>query len=333
VAESPNISLQASESTIPPTYYLASHTATNLLAVQNWNTLVSSNPINAALEQPAASGDPMFVSLRNWDLRLRVAELSNGQGGSPAAGKGVNFATLPDLDNDGLPDWYELNEIIASGGALTLEEITPTIPGVTRWFKADALTLANNSKVVSWTDSSGSSSPATQSDPNKQPIYVADAGNGRPAVRFDAVDDEMITNCSIAGDSWTVFVVYSYRGTTPAHSRAVDGSNNWFMGPYLGFYEVCNGTSTPVSVVSNVFVMETYQQQPGGGIHWTNGGWRGGIAFDGSPGTIKLSNSLEPLNGDIAEVIVFDTAVDGEVRDYIHNYLGLKYGIMLDSGS
>ncbi len=74
------------------------------------------------LEANGTTGDPNFVNLAAWDLRLKP--------GSPAAGNGVDFSKLPDLDHDGLPDWWELNRIysggISSSAGQDLDAVAPS---------------------------------------------------------------------------------------------------------------------------------------------------------------------------------------------------------------
>ena len=84
------------------------------------------------------------------------------------------------------------------------------------WLKADALTLDNGEPVKSWRASAG---PDAVAEPHKTfdgtltqpPAFVVDAVHGRPAIRFDGVDDSLavkgFANRYLAGKAFTIFMV------------------------------------------------------------------------------------------------------------------------------
>ncbi len=69
---------------------------------------------------------------------------------------------------------------------------TPSQLAPHAWFKADSLALSNNDPVSTWTDSSGNARDATGVTTTR-PLYIANARNGLPVVRFDGTDDTMAT--------------------------------------------------------------------------------------------------------------------------------------------
>src|SRR5256885_731489 len=62
--------------------------------------------------------------------------------------------------------------------------------GLKVWFKAGAgLLQAGSGQASQWLDQSGNGNHASQSSSGAQPLYVPNAINGEPAVRFDGVND------------------------------------------------------------------------------------------------------------------------------------------------
>ncbi len=62
------------------------------------------------------------------------------------------------------------------------------VAGLLGWWKADALALANNAPVETWTDSSGNAQSLISYD-NARPLYKTNVRNGLPGVLFDGVND------------------------------------------------------------------------------------------------------------------------------------------------
>src|SRR5262249_52014492 len=65
-----------------------------------------------------------------------------------------------------------------------------TISGMRLWLRADVGAFTNGSaNVTNWSDQSGNALNATNTDSSSQPLYVTNALNGKPVVRFDANND------------------------------------------------------------------------------------------------------------------------------------------------
>jgi hypothetical protein len=73
------------------------------------------------------------------------------------------------------------------------------------------LTLANTN-VTAWADSTTNGVNFTQGTTANQPVYVAGVMNGLPAVRFNGSNQKMVA--SKIADAQTVFIVNTSRGTT-----------------------------------------------------------------------------------------------------------------------
>lgn len=66
------------------------------------------------------------------------------------------------------------------------------LSGLLAWYKADALSLANNDPVASWTDSSGNGKHATQSTAGLKPLFKTNVQNSKPGVLWDGIDDLLV---------------------------------------------------------------------------------------------------------------------------------------------
>lgn len=78
------------------------------------------------------------------------------------------------------------------------------------WWDAADLGLGNGAAVTSWTDLFGA--PVSQATLAKQPVFVAIARNGLPAVKFDGGDDYLLGPSNLTqfvGTQFTVVAVVS----------------------------------------------------------------------------------------------------------------------------
>ena len=72
---------------------------------------------------------------------------------------------------------------------------TPSLAGaLVAWYKANAISGVNSGNALpTWTDASGYSNNATQTTPSQQPLYVANAMNGLPVVRFNSANSTYLS--------------------------------------------------------------------------------------------------------------------------------------------
>jgi hypothetical protein len=214
----------------------------------------------------------------------------------------------------------------------TSAPFTPrSLQGLSLWLAADAVTgLSNLSPVGSWPDQSGLGNHATQASGSRQPLFIASAVNGRPALRFDATDDGMTTPLILAAP-YTLLVIYSYRGTLSANRRAVRGAtNNWMLGPLSGMYHCYPGTFVPDAepVVQNQFILSAAVQTAGACTHYFNGVAKGPVVPTTVIGQVALGyTTSDPLDGEIAEVLAYDRALPTAERQKAEAYLRARYGI------
>jgi hypothetical protein len=117
------------------------------------------------------------------------------------------------------------------------------------------------------------------------------------------------------------------------HRRAVQGSNNWLLGPYDAKHDFFYGdgfTDGP-AISAGTFVAQAALQNGSTSRNWINGAFAGSTQGAGSaPGTIYLGAAgtfAEPLGGDIAEVIAFNSALSDADIGRVWDYLRAKFAL------
>lgn len=191
-----------------------------------------------------------------------------------------------------------------------------------------------------WKDSSSGSLVATSGTP---PSYVADAGSGYPAVRFNGIDQYLQANVS-TGNEVSVFIVFSYQRETPP----VD---------YRDTLLAASGSGTTLDIyssrsLSTVPDYPSFGAMAGNGITvrtWLNGLDTAAVTGDLLPRRFHVASAVysnvpaasilvigsgdttgsRAGRNDIREILVYDRALSEGERESVQRYLGSKYDIEL----
>lgn len=224
------------------------------------------------------------------------------------------------------------------------------------WLKADAITGKNDGDVMNttdWPDSSGNNRGSTVflSGGITPPFgtgfitYHSNVQNGLPAVRIPPTNPfpfniPILFKCNTGSGlplPFTVFVVYSFRGTTNAGHRAISstfgGTQHWLIGPYTLTYNFYNGNFIPgPATAQNQFVYQSVRQETGNAESWVNGISQGTNTDNTALNSIDFGgesfSGTESLDGDIAEVIIYSSALSVTDRQTVEAYLAEKWGIV-----
>ena len=236
---------------------------------------------------------------------------------------------------------------LSSWGAL------PDIAGLQLWLDADdsdTITL-NGSTVSQWDDKSGNGYHVSQGTASNQPTYVTAVLNSKNIVRFDGVND-IISNSSaqpVAGSSSrTIFYVFSCNSAVGGNVNNVDyalyfGTANPALGGVIALsqelgirvnsgYRIFNqsnedGSHAIISAVQDGTNVSNYSM------------WKNGSALSATSTNSRELNtgagiyigahaaSVNFHNGDIAEIIVYNSALSTSDRESVESYLSTKWGI------
>ena len=238
-------------------------------------------------------------------------------------------------------------------------------PDLALWLRADQGVLVNGSTVSQWTDRSGNGRHAVQAQAGKQPLYLRSAQAGRPALRFDGVDDFLSFPCPVTGLSGMTILLVS--ATLEDRSGGVNGSGNaalfWHEAENFGTvlltpspsrirYFFGTGQSQAVFVyprpspIDRAFSLTTALKNGsdavlyvGGEEVFRQGGQKPDIAACEKVGQLGRGEGDKATNrqfqgqfegwtyfaGDIAEVIVYSRALPPSERAAVEQYLLAKH--------
>jgi hypothetical protein len=237
------------------------------------------------------------------------------------------------------------------------------ISGLIGWYKADSISgvSVDNTGVSSWTDSSPSGKNATNATSGSQPAYKTNRINGYPCVRFDGTNDYLqITSASFTSGS-TIFLVCS------ASSAVLSGNNGMLCAATTGNdydtgdsfilttgYISANNPSgwntgwrgigtTNVTTAFRNWYYWTYQvsvsgsnvtqvsRKSGTQIETKTGAASGNC----SPTKIMIGGRVTAgaigtdgfYNGDIAEILIYNTDIGSANITLVEDYLSRKYAL------
>jgi hypothetical protein len=230
--------------------------------------------------------------------------------------------------------------------------------GLRLWLRADSLVTQTGGAVSQWNDLSPQSNHATQGTPASRPLFVPNALNGRPVIRFDGVNDWLDGNIGTqVGRDRSLFIVYR-RNTFLANGgifslRSASG-NDWnstdamalthsstnSQGVMLAqnplFYSGIDSVNTYrfLSIIRNVdsvtMRINSITQQPtqnGPSTSLNTTGYRlGARASNGSQ--LSLHSNI-----DIAEVLLYNRGLSNQERLAVEAYLAAKYGLGISNSA
>lgn len=278
-----------------------------------------------------------------------------------ADGTNIVFATGTTSANVSLPVLGVGTASIAATGAGLQSAPTLTITGYPAgtiipitWFKADAISGATNgSSLAAWIDSSGNGYNATQSARAQQPVYLTNAMNGLPVVRFNTTNSTSLSFVRPVQDDFTMICVFQstqglnsgslyYQGAGLVNGE-VAGVINDFGTCLFANGSVAAGTGNPDVAVDSApgyndgkpHIMTFTRTESLGLVSlYMDGSFVGTTTGDTqsltSPPVLTLGaqqTQLYFLSGEIAEVQIYDSALSGTNLQAVEGPLFQKYNI------
>ncbi|MCH2592422.1 MAG: Ig-like domain-containing protein [Pedosphaera sp.] len=224
--------------------------------------------------------------------------------------------------------------------------------GLRLWLDGSGITQAA-SRVSAWSDRTPFGNSVSQADADKQPTLHLEGANGKPAVVFDGTDDLLLgtVNSSklLSSDAASIFIVMKQDGASA--NNAVLG---WESDSYKNHLDL-------LFTYNNQLLFDYGHASEGGRIsgpqpeRWDDN-WNlvevyraadsgrvavgGETIFEGTfadelevdvDGTLSVGavGTLH-LGGAVAEVLIYNRALDSGERETVTQYLGVKYGFIED---
>lgn len=201
------------------------------------------------------------------------------------------------------------------------------------WLDANqysSFSFTGNNKVIERQDKRWFAKKAFMNEINKCPLYVTGVVNNLPAVFFDNEDDGMETNINLT-QPYTMFLLYNKENTLTDYAKVIQWLDNWFVGfnnnNFIYYssgqvnkaYPRTNNNFKIVTITSNeiqtqVFINnENITEYP---------------EFTKDPLKLSLGaigENQEPLGWYIAEIVIYDHLLSGDIINQINTYFIKKY--------
>ena len=235
------------------------------------------------------------------------------------------------------------------------------------WFAADHISASDDDLIATWADSSGNGRDAAQATADNKPTFKTNIVNGLPVLRLDGTADYMTISDFAFSSSATpaglsVFVVAKYDAIPPAAYEPIfshfdtnsqrawsigsrtltgrlrgkvskDGANTNFKSYISGAAAAATGDffigamvfgSSALSLYTNG-VLENPTKTTDGTVDVIHNSTADlTIGAELASGSV-IANSY--MDGDIAELIVYDQKLDDGERSRVERYLSNKYDI------
>jgi hypothetical protein len=207
------------------------------------------------------------------------------------------------------------------------------------------------SAVARWEDQSGNAYHVTQSDSGRRPILKTNQQNGLNVLRFDGASNGQYlfgaSNFSISGGTnRSVFTVFkrddaNLRNMIAWGSGATGALNAYtpeyflrFAGTTKGYTnQGTNGSWTIWSVIADGSTLNDYDAYfDGGGVATANATLSTGTTINTTSSALYVGTSAtgpasNNLDGDLAEVLIYDSALSTSDREAVRDYLNAKWAV------
>jgi hypothetical protein len=250
-------------------------------------------------------------------------------------------------DNLGLTSTSSVVHITATGS----EPLPIPASGLVLWLRGDKGVTETNGAVTGWQDFSGNFNHASQPNLTKAPALTQNGSNGKPVLHFDGGDDSMdvagSSSLALTGDMTTFFVVNiadfaTYRVVWAKTAGNLARPYDYYTLPTTGIPRAFRGGASGHSSVDAMeapipgeFSVMGWEVNGGTNLtHYLNGAENGSgpvtvpATDDGNPLRIGTrGDDFTRLKGDLAEIIIYNRALDQTERTQVVSYLNSKYAL------
>jgi hypothetical protein len=226
---------------------------------------------------------------------------------------------------------YQLN--------ITPATTPPTSDGQQLWLRADLGVNAPGNRIASWQDHSGQGNSAVMATAARQPFFVPNAIHGLPVARFQGAQS-MYLSQFLSPVDFTIFVVGKNSNPDESFSMILgpggSSPNNqlrWENGSHVSIVGTSNNLQEITSAIGNTRVYHTLEVSSDSItvlVYRDND--RDDLQDVETSGPFTLASvgswySSFFLQGDLAEVLVYDHRLSDVDRFGVREYLSVKYGL------
>lgn len=297
------------------------------------------------------------VSLNWWESPIATSynvERSLSSGGPYSIITTVSAPNYVDTNVVNSTTYYYVVAAADSAGVSSNSSQVSAFPYDLRaWFAATAITgVASGASLSNWPDLSGNGNNATQTVSSNQPIYVTNAMNGEPVVRFNSSNSDYLSFLRPVQGDFTIIIVYQSSQTNQGNGTAFfsgaglvngdqPGVQNDFGTQINASGQITVGTGNPDTSISSgsgyndgkphVVTFER-TQSTGALVLFVDGtqvaAGTGGVGSLTAPllldlGAVPSGGGF--FTGDIAEAQLYNIVLTTNLRASVENELKAKY--------
>lgn len=324
------------------------------MSFRDLTTSTAMSPMFAGAASTTVSTPTTYsLSMRRcWPYSDAVTYRMEWGDGSVSQGSGAPTAATALTHAWAGPGTYAANAVSVSDahgrslGQATARSIEVRAPsggvpgtGLHLWLRADAGVVADGSGLVStWQDQSSNGRHASMPTLARQPQLIGNALNGRPVLRFGGAHSLSFSTL-VGPTQFSVFFVGLNRKTSFASMILGPGGSSpnnqlrWESGTEALFVGTSNELPVVTSTIGDTRVYHALSAVYDGASMtvFRDGAVRSTHAFSTTgPWTFASVGSYyssEFLEGDLAEIIIYDRPLTAAERDQVQTYLRDKYGL------
>jgi hypothetical protein len=214
---------------------------------------------------------------------------------------------------------------------------SPPLTGLAAWYRADLGVTEAGTGVSQWNDQSGNGHHVVQATDANRPALVTGVINAHPVIRFTRANTDRLVDTSGLSISQPYTLVM-------VAARTATGGTQWVLSAGDGNYR-CIGydsddtpqmfaggivdDAVPLNTAFHAFI--GIFNGASSEIFIDNSSVVTGDAGSGSIGGVGIGvgngTTGDPFGGDIAEVLIYDHALDGTERTALAAYVAARYAL------
>jgi len=243
-----------------------------------------------------------------------------------------------------------LSGLSGPSGLFGGEDIPLTVDGLQLWLKADAGTFQDSAQtslaindgdvIGAWLDQSGNSNDVTQTTTANKPLLKLAIRNGLPVIRWDGTNDRLISSSFSLSQPHTTFAVLQVFASDVNAAFFTDSFEDVpcfiFQSADGGQFRLFAGSFALTTASNDNWTLHEGEFNGVSSVYYLNGssvasGNAGTNGYDGFSIGASRGNPnpiiAGVLDGDIAEILIYNSILSATDRQIIETYLNGRYAI------